>query len=59
MSRDSIAENVEVVKSKNVPAEFRPRIYGMRDRSIGQNLLAEFLLKKLAAPPTGEQYRQF
>lgn len=46
-------------KSKNVPAESRPRIYGMRDRSIGQNLLAEFLLKKLAAPPTGEQYRQF
>ena len=46
-------------KSKNVPAESRPRIYGMRDRSIGQNLLAEFPLKKLAAPPTGEQYRQF
>lgn len=60
MSRDSIAENVEVVKSKkHAPAESRPRIYGMRDRSIGQNLLAEFLLKKLAAPPTGEQYRQF
>ena len=44
---------------KSAPAESRPRIYGMRDRSIGQNLLAEFLLKKLAAPPTGEQYRQF
>lgn len=53
MSRDSIAENVEVVKSKkHAPAESRPRIYGMRDRSIGQKLLTEFLQKKLAVPPT-------
>ena len=46
-------------KSKNVPAESQPRIYGMRDRSIGQNLLAEFLQKNWRHRPQGSSTASF